>query len=204
MPSCCASFISQRARDLISFPLSPKRLLSFPWVRTLLCPSVHYFLWMEELFVSWNEHICELKHTYPFSDIIGKVVIIPMELSSGKFLLINFARSKYFGGEFCLTDKKQFFQTLFWKFWWVCELKIRELKVRFLTVTTIENSVLPPPLPTNYPAYYWEGFVYLSSDQIDLTPNILASMITTTCLPPPLPPTASTRWQQRDWELLMS
>ena len=31
----------------------------------------------------------------------------------------------------------------------------------------------------------------MSSDQIDLTPNILASMITTTCLPPPLPPTAS-------------
>ena len=27
----------------------------------------------------------------------------------------------------------------------------------------------------------------MSSDQIDLTPNILASMITTTCLPPPLP-----------------
>ena len=31
----------------------------------------------------------------------------------------------------------------------------------------------------------------MSSDRIDLTPNILASMITTTCLPPPLPPTAS-------------
>ena len=197
MPSCRASFIPQRAsRPHLVSSLAKRGCFHYRKWRTLLCLSVQFYSERIEIF--------ELERTYPFSDIIRESSNIPRELSSGKFLLINFARSKHFGGEFCLTDKKQFFQTLFWKFWWVCELKIRELKVRFLTVTTIENSVLPPPLPTNYPAYYWEGFVYLSSDQIDLTPNILASMITTTCLPPPLPPTASTRWQQRDWELLMS
>ena len=31
-----------------------------------------------------------------------------MELSSGKFLLINFARSKYFGGEYRLNNKNRF------------------------------------------------------------------------------------------------
>ncbi len=70
-------------------------------LRTLLCLSVQFYSERIEIF--------ELERTYPFSDIIRESSNIPRELSSGKFLLINFARSKYFGGEFCLTDKKQFF-----------------------------------------------------------------------------------------------
>ena len=94
------SFLKGR-RDPISFPLSPKRLLSFPWVRTLLCLSVQFYSERIEIF--------ELERTYPFSDIIRESSNIPRELSSGKFLLINFARSKYFGGEFCLTARNNFF-----------------------------------------------------------------------------------------------
>ena len=109
MPSCRASFIPQRAsRPHLVSSLAKRGCFHYRKWRTLLCLSVQFYSERIEIF--------ELERTYPFSDIIRESSNIPMELSSGKFLLINFARSKYFGGEFCLTDKKQFFQTLFWKF----------------------------------------------------------------------------------------
>ena len=102
MPSCRASFIPQRAsRPHLVSSLAKRGCFHYRKWRTLLCLSFSFILNGLRFFDGWNG---------PFSDIIRESSNIPRELSSGKFLLINFARSKYFGGEFCLTDKKQFFQ----------------------------------------------------------------------------------------------
>jgi len=158
---------------LNSISLSPKRLLSCRKLGNTLVPLP---LNGNDFFVSWTGHIL-------LAILYGKVVIIPMELSSGKFLLIKFRSLKEFW-QWILFEQTRIFRKFVPK-------KSGKMKGLFSFRSQSRIRFCLHLLPTNCPAYYWDGFVYLSSDQIDLTPNILASMITTTCLLPPLPPTAS-------------